>query len=475
MPSQSDPTDRNKNKKTNGTKKGDAKQDVFITTWLGVGVASVVWWAAQSHGDRWRFALSAAISIAAFMVGSLVGFLFSSHGEETDTIGKVRDWVIGGITTLTIAKAGSIKATIMNFEVVKDDREFAIAFGAAVAYFALGFAFMYFLRELYLNPLLAERRRERGIIEGTRQVDQVVKSSYAKLPPSILAQGPDVNDISNPEKKEAANKLRDDFFSHDVDAFIEQVTNSVDQCAGVDWDDVTKVANIEYYRTYFVEKNEKPAQAKLAIEWIQRALLFNPHNVDLITKYADMLTVTQDYTGAIGILERLVRQPDAPLMVRQWLGYFLLYVPHRAADAIRYSNEYRQLVGEDADSLFNIACAYAQAYCEGAGAEPGLEDPAPNHASALEYLKLALQKEPDYASNVLNNWAKPGESFACFAQDPEFLALVSPKPATPAPSPAAPSGGPATSPSAAPAGRVPTTPDPAAGTPKGTPDDPSKR
>ena len=409
------------------------KRDLFLPTWIGVAVVSVLWWVAESGGNRWRFILSAAISLTAFMVGSLIGFLFSSHGEEVDTIGRIRDWVIGGITTLTIAKAASIKATIMNFEVVKDDKEFAVAFGAAIAYFAMGFAFMYFLRELYLNPLLAERRRERGIIEGTRSVDQVVKSSFAKLPASILAQGPDVNDISNPEKKEAANKLRDDFFSHDVDAFIDQVKNSVDQCAGVDWDDVAKVANIEYYRTYFVQQSEKATQAKLAIEWIQRTLMFNPHNVDLVTKYADMLTVTGDYTGAVGILERLVRQPDAPLMVRQWLGYFLLYVSHRAVDAIKYSNDYRALVGEDTDSLFNIACAYAQAYCEGPGAEPGLEDPATNHAQALEFLKLALEREPDYAATVLGKWAKPGESFSCFAQDPDFVRLVAPK--TPATAP----------------------------------------
>lgn len=426
------------------------KRNLFLPVWIAVAVVSVLWWIAESGGNRWRFILSAAMSVTSFMVGCLIGFLFSSHGEETDTIGKIRDWVIGGITTLTIAKAASIKATIMNFEVVKDDKEFAVAFGAAVAYFALGFAFMYFLREIYLNPLLAERRRERGIIEGTRSVDQVVKSSFAKLPASILAQGPDVNDISNPEKKEAANKLRDDFFSHDVDAFIEEVNDSLDQSAGVNWDDIAKVANIQYYRTYFVQESEKAAQAKLAIEWIQRTLMFNPHNVDLVIKYADMLTVTGDYTGAVGILERLVHQPDAPLMVRQWLGYFLLYVPHRAADAIKYSNDYRTLVGEDADSLFNISCAYAQANCEGPGAEPGLEDSATNHAKALEFLKLALQREPDYAATVLGKWARPGESFSCFAQDPEFLALVAPKPLAPAAAPQAPAGDPLKTASTAP-------------------------
>src|SRR5579872_812862 len=178
-------------------------RNAFVVTWVLIGVASLGWWSLESQLNLRRFVLAVAISLSSFMIGSLIGFLFSSHGEEADTIGKVRDWVIGGITTLTIAKAAQIKATITTFAADQGPNEFAIAFGAAVAYAALGFAFMYFLREIYLNPLLAERRRERGIIEGTRQVEQVVKNSSAKLPPSILAQGPDVSDISNPEKKEA--------------------------------------------------------------------------------------------------------------------------------------------------------------------------------------------------------------------------------------------------------------------------------
>jgi hypothetical protein len=388
----------------------------WVITWVVIGLLSLCWWKFESNFARQRFALAVSLSMASFAVGSIIGFLFSSHSEEADTIGKIRDWFIGGIATLTIAKAAQIKATITTFAADPGPNGFALALGGTVAYAALGFAFMYFLREIYLNPQLAERRRERGIIEGTRSVDHVVKNSSAKLPPSILSNGPDVSDISNPEKKEAACKLKPDFYSPDVDAFLDQVMTDVEQGCNVNWDDVAKVANIHYYRTYFEKKEAKPAQARLALEWIQRVLLFNPHNIDMITKSADMLTVaTCDYAGAVSILERLVREPAAPLMVRQWLGYFLLYLPHRACDAICYSNLYRKLVGEDTDSLFNIACAYAQAYCEGPGAEPGLEDHQDNHDKALQFLDTALQREPSYAS-VVSKWVQPGESFACFAK-----------------------------------------------------------
>ncbi|HLW84339.1 MAG TPA: hypothetical protein VKR60_03935 [Candidatus Sulfotelmatobacter sp.] len=420
-----------------------AKRSTFILLWIALGVVSLAWWGFESTGNLRRFVLAAGLSLASFMLGGLIGFLFSSHGEEADTIGKVRDWVIGGITTLTIAKAGAIKDTIVTFAAGPGPNEFAIAFGGAVAYAALGFCFMYFLRELYLNPVLAETRRVRGIIEGTVQIDQVVKVSMIKLPASILTGGDDVSDITNPEYKEAAQELKGRLDSDDVKAFLDQVNSAVADGTNLDWDIVSKVAYIQYYRSYFADDDKKVAQARLAAEWIQRALLLNPHQVDMTTKYADMLAVAGDHQGAVSILERMVHQPDAPLVVRQWLGYYLLFVPHRAADAIRYSNEYRTLVGDDTDSLFNIACAYAQAYCEGPGAEPGLENSDDNQAKALDFLRQALLKEPDYASVVRAKWTAKGESFECFAADPQFLQLVgsggNPGPAPgPAPSPKPP-------------------------------------
>src|SRR4029077_1104600 len=120
-------------------------------------------------------------------------------------------------------------------------------------------------------------------------------------------------------------------------------------------------AYIQYYRTYF-EKDDKAGQAKRAIDWITRALFMNPQHADLTMKYADMLATQEDYEGAASVLEKLVLQPDAPVVVRQWLGYYLLYVPARLGDAIKYSDQYYRLMKGN-DALFNMACAYAQAYC----------------------------------------------------------------------------------------------------------------
>src|SRR5258708_31457031 len=82
-------------KKTNR----DPQWNSFVTTWSVIGGVSLLWWSFESQFEVDRFILAAGLSVASFMVGSLIGFLFSSHIEEADTIGKFRDWVIGGVTT----------------------------------------------------------------------------------------------------------------------------------------------------------------------------------------------------------------------------------------------------------------------------------------------------------------------------------------------------------------------------------------
>ena len=60
------------------------------------------WWVSQ--GSRLRGVTILGLTLASFAVGSLLGFLFTSYGEESTTVGKIRDWVIGGISGLTFAQ-----------------------------------------------------------------------------------------------------------------------------------------------------------------------------------------------------------------------------------------------------------------------------------------------------------------------------------------------------------------------------------
>lgn len=391
--------------------------------WILLFIASLIWWRIVGQGLFLRTVLIVALSLASFMVGCIVGFLFTSYGEEAGTVGKIRDWLIGGITGLTIAKATAISGLLTRFQATHSgdptNWEFALAASAAVVYSTLGFFFMFFQREFVLNVLLAQGRAERGRVEGTRQAGQVVKSFLLKLPASLLSGVDDVDEITAVDKDEA-RKLRDILYSDDVKAFLDEAEKALADGTTLDWDVVSKVAYIHYYRTYF-EKEDKPAQARRAIDWITRALIMNPQHADFTLKLADMLGATGDYNAAVTVLERLVRQPDAPIVVRQWLGYFLLNVPGRLPEAVRYSEQYSDLVGEDTDALFNLACAYAQAFCEGI---PDLGPPQQNHDRALDFLRRALRRDPDYAEVVRTKWTDKNESFACFVSDKEFRSLV---------------------------------------------------
>jgi hypothetical protein len=49
------------------------------------------------------------------MVGCLAGFLLTSYGQQEAAVGKVRDWLVGGLTGLTIAEASLIKNLLRKF------------------------------------------------------------------------------------------------------------------------------------------------------------------------------------------------------------------------------------------------------------------------------------------------------------------------------------------------------------------------
>jgi len=364
----------------------------------------------------------AGLGLAAFMVGCLVGFLFTSYGEEASTVGKVRDWLIGGITGLTIAKAGAIKGLLLTFAAGPGPREFALTASAAIVYSVLGFLFMFFQRELILNVMLAQSRAERGKLEGSKEAGQVIQRFLVKLPASLLSGVNSIDEITEVNAEEAKG-LKDLLYSEDVDNFLKQAEEAANGGA-VDWDVASKTAYIYYYRTYF-EKGDKQPSVDKAREWILRALNMNPLHVDLPMKYADMLGASDEYEAAVAVLETLATRPEAPMAVKLYLGYFLLEVPSRLNDAIRYSQEYLNLFGDDQNAPFNIACAYAQMYCEELRSAKKASDlGSTTRSKAIEYLTEGLKRDPDYAETVRTKWTEKGESFDCFSSDPDFQQLV---------------------------------------------------
>jgi tetratricopeptide (TPR) repeat protein len=400
--------------------------------WAVLVLVSMVLWAIDAQHSIQRLALLVALSCASFMIGCLVGFLFTSYGQEKDTVGKVRDWLVGGITGITIAQASSIKSLLLYFALDSSTHEFALVSGTAIVYTGLGFFFMFIERELILNIWLAQSRAERGRLEGTEQAGRVTLRLLQALPASVLSGVHTVEDTV--EDVEAQADLRKLLCSEDVKNFLEEAEEAAKAGTSIDWDVASKVANLRYYLIYFGEPQSREAAGELAGEWILRALNFNPLHADLSAKYADVLNLLDRPDEAVSILKRIERTPEAPAYVRQWLGYFLLEMEGQEDEAIRLSLEYHNQFPDESDTFFNIARAYARKYrYELEASEQGSLPESENRKEALNYLSKGLRAQPDYVEAFRTRWISDHaekDDWKCFLNDPEFRKVVRLPPGT---------------------------------------------
>ena len=393
--------------------------------WAALFSASLVWLAIAGQQSLQRLVLLVGLSLASFMVGCMTGFLFTSYGQEKDTIGKVRDWLLGGITGLTIAQASNIKVFLRYFATDDSTREFALVASTAILYVGIGFFFMFLERELILNLWLAQSRAERGRLEGTEQAGHDALRLIQALPASYLTGVHDVSEVIDDKEEEELRKI---FDSENMKTFLDEAEEAAKTGVPLDWDVTSKVAYLHYYLTYFAEQKSKESEAELASQWIVRALNLNPLHVDLSVKYADMLELLDRSSEAISILERIEHTPEAPAYVRQWLGCFLLSVEGREDEAIKYSLAYHEQFPDESDTFFNIARAYALKYCHELESNGGIALPkSENRKHALEYLRKGLRAQPDYVEAFKKRWVSESaknRDWKCLLQDSEFIQLV---------------------------------------------------
>lgn len=392
-------------------------------TWIGIALASVLWWSIAGQRNGQRFVLLVAASLGAFAIGCAAGFLFSSYGDETNTIGKVRDWLIGGITGLTLAKvqSGALQRLLTPFCVSGSSSEYALVLSMVVTFTGVGFFFMFFQRELIVNVLLAQSRAERGRIEGTVQTGVIIGSISRQLPTKLMSGVQDAEEVLDAAE---VKSLHDSLFSPDVDEFLKNVEDAQSKGASLDWDVVSKTAYVYYYRSYF-DESQRDAYVAKALPWITRALVQNPTHVDMAMKQADMLSAAGDDDGAISVLQALVRRPEAPVVVKQWLGHFMVFRPELLHDAIRYSKEYLEEFPHDADGWANLAAAYARLYAlelRELGKEHDFE--SEKRRCAIEAFRRAIECDPDYRDYARTKLMEPGKSFEVFKNDREFNALL---------------------------------------------------
>jgi tetratricopeptide (TPR) repeat protein len=396
--------------------------------WGFAVLAIFAWVLAAAHYHWWRASLLTALAGATFVVGTLVGFIFSTYDDEASTIGKLKDWLLGAIATITLVKFGAIKPVLLAFALHDNAREFALTLGVAIVFLVLGFFFMYFGRELLFNVPLARKRDERERIE-THQASMVTLQMLSAIPSSLLIGIDDAEELMK-DRPALAARLRKDLASDDVATFLKQSDDAIRTGMALDWDVVSKNAYLYYYRTYFAEAEEKADGASTALIWIGRALVINPEHVDLTIKQADMLGLLENYRETVMILERLVPQPECPVYVEQWLGYYLLFLPGRYDDAITHSTRYLERFADSNEARRNLACGWARKYCRehsalvaaealrhghhGGSGQPAAPRPL-DHASqsyreAMEQLALVIRDNPGYAETIRQKWVRPQET-----------------------------------------------------------------
>jgi tetratricopeptide (TPR) repeat protein len=275
--------------------------------------------------------------------------------------------------------------------------------------------------------LLAQSRIKRGRIDGTSNAGLVAQRLITLLPPSILSGVDDIEELVKDNDPEA-EEFRSQLYSDEVSKFLDEAKAAAKLGLPLDWDVVSKVAILHYYRIYFEKGQAKEAQQRKAEEWLNRALVLNPNHADIRAKYADVLSMVGRYEDAVATIEALAKSPDGPAYTLQWLGYFLLFVDGREDDAIKLSKGYAERFPLLDHAYFNVACGYAQLHGKRLQESKTAASSAPKEMSsidnykkeAIDWLKKGLAIDPEYAEEINEDFLGPGESFASLAGDVEF-------------------------------------------------------
>jgi len=129
------------------------------------------------HAEEWLLLAGLGFGIVA---GIFSAFLFTSSGkEEESTFGKIRDWMLAGITGAGAAeimeRGGSLRRFLELFSIGNQPGDLAMVVSTVSLGFGSGFFFMFFQRELNLNEQLAKARALTARAEGAKNASIVVQ------------------------------------------------------------------------------------------------------------------------------------------------------------------------------------------------------------------------------------------------------------------------------------------------------------
>jgi tetratricopeptide (TPR) repeat protein len=401
----------------------------WMISFMALGV-TISWSILLGAGNLERASLAFTLCSASFATGTVLGFMFTIFGDEQEPFGKIRDAMIAlasGITGVGLAKASEFGGLLGRVHIFANDSDRSSSFSIllVVTYFVAGFFFMYFFRKLALNPALAEAGNAMARIKNSGDVGVVAARITEKLSQGLLLGRVVIEEVEDLEPEEA-ERLRKDIFASDVNQFLEACESDVRGLLYILPENVAMAARLHYYRVYFEKEgtDARDAQEMKALDWIQRALMRDPLNIEFQTKLADIFGMQGRYDEAVSIIERLERDDNSPQYIQQWLGYYLLFIDGRERDAINHSLKFHDRFPDESSGLFNAACGYAQLYTieiRGLGVDELTA--STNRIESLRLLQQGIHAESDLKA-LARKHTEEGDSFESLATDPDFLKLT---------------------------------------------------
>jgi hypothetical protein len=390
---------------------------LVLTALVFAGVVAMIFVAAFAKQPARVAATAALVAGAALVSGGLLGFLFgiprtlqievtdkSKRSYQVNTnLEQISDWLTKIIVGVTLIQIRSIPGRLMEINEyvgpsLGGGREGEVIAGACIVFFAvIGFFCGYLGTRLYVAGAIPWADDAGNISEAVDAAKPAVQRASGKD-----ALQPPVSETSPP--------------SAPPDPAVKQLVRVADSTRvtpeQLSPEEARTMALSYYFNNRFAD----------AVPFFDRANM-NPNAESQFTmQHAIALGESGDYRRCVEMLEALARQNKGTPHVYQLLGYYLLWVPERITDAVKYNQQYLTETGrDDATSLFNLACAYdqigddfrrkgdgdhARMYTDLAGAE----------------LKRSLKLEPRFRARA-EELRNRGENFRAFT-DAEFTQIL---------------------------------------------------
>lgn len=362
-----------------------------VLLFIGTLIASAIWWGMVGAWQLARMVPVIGVSVLAASLGFLVGFLFSAFEGEQESIGKVRDWLVGAVSGVALSELAEGGDDIYRFfaqfrPVGGPETDVAVLIATAMTYFTVGFFFMYFNRELWLNPLIRERRKQK------ETATNLARAADVTVDPARAADNVRTEEKRSEEVSEGAKDL------------VEYVERK-----RIAPQDLPRQALLKTASAY-IAAGDYPS----AVPYLRQAQREFPNDAHVALQLALAVGETGNRMEAVRILRELVDQKEGLPAAYKLLGYFLLWFPKDLEESVRYTTMYIQSVRfDDGGAFFNLACAYAQMFHRGKGTH--------YRDLAIAELKRAVKLDEVWRSRARE---LDDEDFIALRDDPEFRAII---------------------------------------------------